>query len=175
MSDKLLQELADWKAIQELKARFVETVDAKDWDGFRAVFTPRTGSFNFGGDFVVEGGDAFVQTVAEQLEGAVSVHRAFLPQITFVSPAEATGSWAVNDYIEWQADPATGERRGQQGFGYEYETYRKVDGEWKIAEWRVHYIRMDPLPRMPLPTSFLGGPEVLRDSNYVSAVTERPY
>ena len=175
MSEKLLQELLDYKSILELKARFVQTVDAKDWDGFRAVFTPTDGPFDFGGGFVVTGGDAFVDAVAGQLEGAVSVHRAFLPQITFESATEAKGEWAVNDYIEWRPDPATGERRGQQGFGYEYETYRKVDGAWKIAAWRVHYTRLDPLPRAPLPTAYLGGPDILRDEAYIAAVTKRPY
>jgi hypothetical protein len=174
MSEKLLQELLDYKAIVELKARFVETVDAKDWDGYRACFTPKAGAFDFGGGYVVEGGDAFVETVMGMLENAVSVHRAFLPQIAFTSPAEARGTWAVNDYIEWTPDPATGERRGQQGFGYEYETYRKLDGAWKIAAWRVCYTRLDPLPRAPLPAGFLGGPEVLRDAGYVAAVTGKP-
>ena len=175
MSDELLQQMLDYKEIVELKARFVQTVDAKDWDGYRAVFTPDEGVFDFGGDFQVTGGDAFVDAVSGQLEGAVSVHRAFLPQIDFISATEARGNWAVNDYIEWQPDPDTGERRGQQGFGYEYETYRKIDGAWKIAAWRVHYIRMDPLPRAPLPDSFLGGPDVLRDKDYIAAVTRRPY
>jgi hypothetical protein len=175
MSEKLLQELLDYKSILELKARFVQTVDAKDWDGFRAVFTASEGVFDFGGGFVVQGGDVFVDTVAGQLENAVSVHRAFLPQIAIESATEATGAWAVNDYIEWKPDPATGERRGQQGFGYEYETYRKIGGVWKIAGWRLHYTRMDPLPRAPLPTSFLGGPDVLRDREYVAAVTKPPY
>lgn len=173
MSQDLLQQMLDYKEIQELKARFVETVDAKDWDGYRSVFTPSEGIFNFGGDFIVKGGDAFVDAVAEQLEGATSVHRAFLPQITFESATLAKGSWAVNDYIEFTPDPDTGERRGQQGFGYEYETYRKVDGVWKIAAWRVHYIRIDPLPRAPLPESILGGPDVLRDEAYLAAVTAR--
>jgi hypothetical protein len=175
MSQELLQQMLDYKAILELKARFVQTVDAKDWDGYRAVFTPNEGVFDFGGGFVVEGGDVFVETVASQLEGAVSVHRAFLPQIDFQSATEASGAWAVNDYIEWKADPLTGERRGQQGFGYEYETYRKVDGAWKISGWRLQYIRLDPLPRAPLPEGFLGGPEVLRDTSYISAVTKKPY
>jgi hypothetical protein len=171
MSDRLLQEIIDYRQITELKARFVRTVDAKDWDGFRAVFTPADGVFDFGGGFVVQGGDAFVDTVAGQLNGAVSVHRAFLPVISFEDATRASGEWAVNDYIEWQPDPTTGERRGQQGFGYEYETYRKVDGIWKIAGWKLQYIRMDPLPRAPLPDSFLGGPEVLRDRDYIAAVT----
>jgi hypothetical protein len=175
MSADLLQQMLDYKAILELKARFVQTVDAKDWDGYRAVFTPRTGAFDFGGGYVVEGGDAFVATVAGMLEGAVSVHRAFLPQVDLTSPTEAAGAWAVNDYIEWGPDPKTGERRGQQGFGYEYETYRKVDGAWKIAGWRLQYVRLDPLPRAPLPKSFLGGPEVMRDESYVAAVTKKPY
>jgi SnoaL-like domain len=171
MPEDLLQQLLDYKAILELKARFVHTVDAKDWDGFRAVFTASQGVFDFGGGFTVTGGDAFVDAVAGQLEGARSVHRAFLPQISFENATEAHGEWAVNDYIEWTPDPATGERRGHQGFGYEYETYRKVDGTWKIAAWRVHYIRLDPVPRAPLPDTFLGGPDVLRDKAYLAAVT----
>lgn len=173
MDTEKLQELLDYKEILELKARFVETVDGKDWDGFRAVFTPAEGGFDFGGELKVEGGDAFVDTVIEQLEGAVSVHRAFLPQITFETPTLANGSWAVNDYIEWESDPETGDRRGHQGFGYEYEAYKKIDGVWKIAEWRVHYTRMDPLPRAPLPDTYLGGPDVLRDRDYLEAVTAR--
>jgi hypothetical protein len=170
-----LQEFLDYKAILELKARFVHTVDSKDWDGFRAVFIPYEGVFDFGGGFTVEGGDNFVDAVSEQLTGAVSVHRAFLPQITFLSPTEAKGEWAVNDYLEWPSDPVTGQRRAHQGFGHEYETYRKIEGVWKIAAWRVHYIRMDPMPRAPLPDGFLGGPEVLRDHGYITAVTSPPY
>lgn len=173
MSQDQLQQLIDYKEILELKARFVETVDAKDWDGYRSVFTPSEGIFDFGGGFTVEGGDTFVETVAGQLEGATSVHRAFLPQIAFESATLAKGSWAVNDYIEFAPDPETGERRGQQGFGYEYETYRKVDGAWKIAGWRLKYIRIDPLPRQPLPGTIIGGPDVLRDEAYLAAVTGR--
>lgn len=174
MPDDRLQQLFDYKEILELKARFVHTVDAKDWDGFRRVFTPDEGVFDFGGGFTVTGGDAFVDAVAGQLEGARSVHRAFLPQIAFSAPDAASGEWAVNDYIEWTADPVSGERRGHQGFGYEYESYRKVDGAWKIAAWRVHYIRMDPVPRAPLPDSYIGGPDVLRDPAYLAAVTRPP-
>lgn len=175
MSEDRLQQLFDYKDIVELKARFVHTVDAKDWDGFRGVFTPSEGVFDFGGGFVVEGGDAFVAAVEGQLENAVSVHRAFLPRISFQGPTEAKGEWAVNDYIEFTPDPQTGERRGQQGFGYEYELYRKIGGVWKIAGWRVRYIRLDPLPRTPLPDSYLGGPDVLRDPAYIAAVTSPPY
>jgi hypothetical protein len=46
-----------------------------------------------------------------------------------------------------------------------------VDGVWKIATWRLIYIRMDPLPRRPLPDSILGGPDVLREDEYIDEVT----
>jgi hypothetical protein len=104
------------------------------------------------------------------LEGAVSVHRAYMPEIEFVSPTEAKGIWAVNDYIEWAPDPATGGRAGQMGYGREYETYKKIDDKWKIAHWRLRYDRLDPVPREPLPTTFLGGPDVMRDADYVKSV-----
>jgi hypothetical protein len=172
MSQELLQQMLDYKEILELKARFARTADAKDWQGFRDVFHSE-GVFDFGGGYVVEGGDAFVREVVGQLEGARSQHRFFLPEISFVSPTEAKGEWVLNDYLEWQPDPVTGERRGFQGFAREYEIYRKVDGAWKIAGWRVHYERMDPLPRAPLPDSILGGPEVLRDEDYIAEVTKR--
>jgi hypothetical protein len=172
--ESLLQELVDHRAILELKARFVRTVDAKDWAGYRAVFADE-GTFDFGGGFVVQGGDAFVAAVSGQLVGAVSVHRAFLPEVTVESATEAKGTWAVNDYIDFGPAPATGERRGFQGFGYEHETYRKIGGAWKIAAWYLHYIRLDALPRTPLPETILGGPDVLRDPAYMEAVTRKPY
>lgn len=174
MSEKQLQEILDYKQILELKAKFVRTVDAKDWAGYREVFGDE-GVYDFGGDYSVNDGQAFVDAVAGQLDGAVSVHRAFLPVITFESATRAKGEWAVNDYIEFKSEPATGERRGFQGFGYEYETYSKIGAAWKITDWRLHYIRIDPLPRMALPGSILGGPDVLRDTAYIGAVTARPY
>jgi hypothetical protein len=70
----------------------------------------------------------------------------------------------VNDDIEWAPEPATGERAGQTGY------YRKVDGKWKIARWQLRYDRLDPVPRAPLPTTFLGGPDVMRDADYARSV-----
>ena len=172
MSDPLLQQMLDYKEIIELKARFARTADARDWEGFREVFHSE-GRFDFGGGYVVEGGDAFVAEVVAQLDGGRSLHRFILPEINITSATEATGEWVLNDYIEWAPDPVTGERRGFQGFAREYEIYRKIDGAWKIAGWRVHYERMDPLPRAPLPDTILGGPAVLQDAEYLAAVTER--
>lgn len=169
MSDDLLQQMLDYKAIVDLKSSFGRLADVKDWAGYRAIFTNDC-EFDFGGGYIVKGGQEGTDIIAGMLEGAVSVHRAYMPEIDFVSPTEAKGIWAVNDYIEWAPDPATGSRAGQMGYGREYETYRKTDGKWKIAHWRLRYDRLDPLPHQPLPATFLGGPEVMRDPNYVKTV-----
>lgn len=171
MPEDKLQQMVDYKDIIELKARFGRFADVQDWQGYRSVFSDDC-IFDFGGGVIMQGGQTGTDVIAGMLEGAVSVHRAYMPEIEFVSPVEAKGIWAVNDYIEWAADPATGSRAGQMGYGREYETYKKVDGNWKIAHWRLRYDRLDPLPHQPLPTTFLGGPDVMRDANYVKSVVD---
>lgn len=171
MSEDKLQQILDYKEICDLKASFGRLADVKDWEGYRNLFTDDC-EFDFGGGVIVRGGQAGTDAIADMLKGSVSVHRAYMPEIEFVSPVEAKGIWAVNDYIEWAPDPETGSRAGQMGYGREYETYRKVDDKWKIAHWRLRYDRLDPLPRAPLPATFLGGPEIMRDTDYVKSVVD---
>jgi hypothetical protein len=45
-----------------------------------------------------------------------------------------------------------------KGYGHERETYRKVDGQWKIASMHLAYLRFDPLPATPLPDRAQGRP-----------------
>ena len=171
MSQDLLQQMLDYKEIVDLKSSFGRLADVKDWDGYRAIFTDDC-EFDFGGNYVVKGAREGTDIIAGMLEGAVSIHRAYMPEIDFVGLTEAKGIWAVNDYIEWEPDPETGARAGQMGYGREYETYRKEGGKWKIAHWRLRYDRLDPLPRQALPETFLGGPEVMRDPDYVKSVVD---
>ncbi|MDP9318290.1 MAG: nuclear transport factor 2 family protein, partial [Actinomycetota bacterium] len=107
---------------------------------------------------VIESGESYVAAVREMVVGAVTAHHGHMPIIVIDGPAEAHGTWALADYLEWPSDPETGERRGMKGYGHERETYRKVDGEWKIASMYLSYLRIDPLPAAPLPERVLGGP-----------------
>jgi len=161
MSEALVQELLDLEAIKKLKAGYCRLVDAKDWDGFRKLFTDAA-SFQVIDFDPINGADAFVTYVREHV-GERTAHHVHNPEITIDSPTEAHGTWALADYVEWPSAPETGERRGFKGFGRYDETYRKVDGEWKIASWRLSYIRMDPLRPEPLPER-IRGPEVLEEA-----------
>lgn len=171
MPEDRLQQFFDYKDIIELKARFGRLADAKDWEGFKEVFTTDA-TFDLGMGTLMHGGETYAYAVRDMLEGATSLHRFTMPEISFHGPAEASGIWQLHDYNEWQPDPATGERCGYNGYGREYETYRKIDGAWKISGWRLRYDRLDPLPREPLPRTMLGGPDGLRDEAYLSAVID---
>ncbi len=169
MSEELLQQMLDYKEIIELKHRFGRLADAKDWDGFLNVFAPEA-TFDLGAGELMHGAANYVNAVRDMLEGAVSLHRFLMPEITIHSPTEASGIWMINDYNEWPADPATGERNAYKAYGREYETYRKIDGAWKITSWRLRYDRLDPVHRAPLPKYVMGGPAALQDEAYISAV-----
>jgi ketosteroid isomerase-like protein len=151
MDEALLRELAEREAIKELKARYFRLLDTRDWAGWRAVFTDDvrvtlpTGS--------VTGADAFVAEVRATLEGARTVHHGHMPELTIDSATEAHGIWALNDYVEWDPDPETGERRGIEGFAHYHESYRKLDGGWRIASLDLRYLRIDPLRGPPLPAA----------------------
>jgi hypothetical protein len=169
-NEEKLQQLLDYKEIIELKARFGRLADVKDWDAFKEVFS-EDATFDLGTGDLLHGGEAYANAVRDMLEDATSIHRFLMPEITFVSATEATGIWMLNDYVEWQPDPSTGERVGFKGYAREYETYRKIDGIWKITSWRLRYDRFDPLAREPLPRRVEGGgPDALRDEAYMSAV-----
>jgi hypothetical protein len=167
-----LQTLIDRWEIRELKARYFRIVDTQDWEAWRELFTDDL-KFDFGDGNWQTGGDAFVAAVSGQMDGtggkAQSVHRGHMGELVIDSPTKAHGHWGLADYLQWPS--VRGERSGYRGYGREYEDYRKENGVWKIASWRLAFIRMDPLPRRQLPETMLGGPDELHDAEYLEAAT----
>jgi hypothetical protein len=157
-----VQELLDREAIKELKARYFRLLDAQDWDSFRQCFT-EDARFDVQGRDPIEGAEAFVADARDVLGGARTLHHGHMPELTIGSATDARGLWMLADYLEWPCDPDTGERRGMKGYWQYEETYRKVDGAWRIATLRLRRRRIDPLPREPLPDRILGGPAGLRE------------
>jgi hypothetical protein len=149
-----VQELSDREAIKDLKARYFRLMDVKDWAAWRDVFTDDA-HFELTDHPPRDGADLFIATVRDKLDGPAgrvrSVHHGHTPELIIDSPTEAHGSWVLEDYLEWPPDPDTGGRRGIKGYGIYDETYRKVDGQWKIASRDLSYLRVDPLPPEPLP------------------------
>lgn len=134
--------LEDVEAIKQLKARYFRTLDTKQWDELREVFTNDVvvDTTDSGGS-VVTGGDQVVAFLKTTLGDAITVHQGHMPEIELTSPTTATGIWALNDIVIFTS---FGFRL--DGYGHYHETYEKVDGEWRIASLTLTRLHMDLSP-----------------------------
>jgi uncharacterized protein (TIGR02246 family) len=128
----------DLEAIRKLKARYFRTMDTKDWDGMRRVFTDDVviDTTESGGD-VVGGADAFIAFLQEVIGDAVTVHQGHMPEIELTSNTTATGIWALHDIVIWP----TGIRL--DGYGHYHETYEKGEDGWRIRSSRLTRLHTD--------------------------------
>jgi uncharacterized protein (TIGR02246 family) len=128
----------DLEAIRRLKARYFRTMDTKDWDGMRQVFTDDVVmDTTDAGGAVVSGADAFMAFLREMLDGAVTVHQGHMPEIDLTSETTATGIWALNDIVMWP----NGVRL--DGYGHYHETYEKTAGRWRIKSSKLTRLHTD--------------------------------
>ena len=131
----------DVEAIKQLKARYFRTMDTKDWDGMRQVFTDDVVmDTSAAGGGVVTGADEFLAFLREALDGTVTVHQGHMPEIELTSATTATGVWALHDLIRWP------DGSDMEGFGHYHETYAKADGTWRIASSTLTRLRTDWRP-----------------------------
>jgi SnoaL-like domain len=141
-----VQELMELEALKALKARYFLYIDTKQWEPWLALFTadatlawdsgvttrggnPQTASFS--------GIEAIRETVVKQiLDPTTSVHQGHTPVLELASDTEASGIWSMEDIVI-----STGPRGTLlHGWGHYHETYRKVDGTWRIAS--LHLTRL---------------------------------
>jgi uncharacterized protein (TIGR02246 family) len=128
----------DLEAIRQLKARYFRTMDTKDWDGMRAVFTDDVViDTTASGGGVAEGADEFLAFLRDTLGETVTVHQGHMPEIELTGPTTATGIWALNDIVIWP----NGMRL--DGYGHYHETYAKSGDTWRIASSTLTRLHMD--------------------------------
>lgn len=130
-----------------LKARYFRTLDTKDWVAHEAVFTPDLVA-DFGG---ADGGEATAPTrgaanhvgnLAPLLENVVTVHHGHTPEITVLSPTEATGIWAMEDKL-WTQPGSVLPFAFMHGYGHYHERYVKQADGWRIQAIRLMRLRVD--------------------------------
>jgi len=126
------------ESIKQLKARYFRTMDTKDWDAMREVFTDDVvvDTTSSGGG-VVEGGDAFITVLKGVLQDVVTVHHGHMPEIELTSETTATGIWSMQDLLRWP------DGRELYGYGHYHETYQKTDAGWRIKTLKLTRLRTD--------------------------------
>lgn len=136
------------RAIEELKAAYCRTLDTKQWEDFRALFTDDfVSDTSESGGLVIEGADAFVSFVRRTLGRAVTVHQVQQPEIEVASSETASGIWAMQDVVRFIPGVTL------HGFGHYHETYVKREGQWRIASSKLTRLREEI--RTPLFTLFV--------------------
>ena len=125
-----IQILEDIEAIKQLKARYWFACDKRDAKGIENCFV-REGlliDFGFIGQFTDL--DAFIKLFLEMTDkpSHIDLHHGLAPEINIQSNDTASGRWRMQfQLIE------TATQVAQFMGGYYEDTYRKMDGKWKIA------------------------------------------
>jgi hypothetical protein len=136
-----LDRLVAIEAIKQLKARYYRFLDSRDWDAFQTVFTDDAVMDMRDPNRILADEDGLYRTprviraFAEKAIGAgLTIDHAILPEIDILSETTASGIWAQEDRVRW---PEGHPNRTLHGFGWEHETYERVDGDWKIKSTRL--------------------------------------
>lgn len=152
--------------IKQLKARYFQCVDCKDWKGFLEVFAPdvefdHVNSFKavdpisgasrvYGrpellaeidtSGWKMKGRDQIAANGSSQFADVSTVHQGFNPQISVHSPDVASGIWAMHDVLRF---PPGGPIEEIRGYGHYHETYRRISGRWVIQTSTLTRLRID--------------------------------
>lgn len=138
-----LERLEATEAIRNLKARYFRLMDTGQWDELRGVFTADLKIITPNGKVWMEGGDAYAASLQYGLENAVSCHQGLTAEIEILDTDNAMAIWAMQDVIEWKDHHPREGWKAITGRGHYHETYRRQDGEWRIATLSLTRLRLD--------------------------------
>ena len=147
-----LQRLVEIEAIHLLKARYWRYFDTKNWEAWLDLFLPdatlKADHATIWEDeietLVLNGRDEMAGFLIPRSALRKTVHHGHSPEIEFQSETEATGIWAMEDILEY-ADFIT------HGHGHYYESYKKLNGEWRISTLHLKRLRLKNLPKADFP------------------------
>jgi ketosteroid isomerase-like protein len=136
-------------AISELMARYVRSLEQRDWDLWADCFTEdATAQFMPApGENEAErhrGRAALRGWVEGALRDAYVVIRVSMPSFEFTDDTHARADWAQVERLAF----TEGKLREATYYGYYHDSYeRGADGEWRISEVRMSRIRHDVVRR----------------------------
>lgn len=132
--------------IKQLKARYFRFLDTRDLPGLQTVFTPDAQAHFKGADyeFTLNGWpelDAFYKK--SFTDSSFGMHNGHHPEIT-VDGDQASGIWYLQDiFVELNHKITV------MGSALYNDSYKKIDGEWRIAStgyrrlWEEYHPRGD--------------------------------
>lgn len=134
-------------ALSTQMARYCRTLDAKDWDGYAALFMEDV-EFDMrpaGGDLFHNRADAMTM-VRDSLTGAITAHQVHTPDIE-LNGDSAEVVWAMQDRVLFAPDRAKGIGfSGLTGYGHYRQSWVRRDGRWRISKHTLSRLHVDMTP-----------------------------
>jgi hypothetical protein len=154
-----LDQLIAVENIKKLKASYWYAMDTKQFDLIRPLFTrdaivdfrsgrdlkpgddyeglaPAEQALANGDPMVVQGNDAIADFIRAGVETWVTVHQGAAPIIDILGPDDATGIWPIFDLLDNGSTTL-------RGYGHYHDRYRREDGVWRIASFRISRLRLE--------------------------------
>jgi SnoaL-like domain len=144
-----LDDLLATEEIKALKARYCRFLDTKDWAGLAALFIDDAvlDVAQDTGNAPLRGCEAIIGQIRSAVDDAATSHQVHTPEITHEGTDQATGVWAMQDRVVWQAgkSPLPGVA-SITGYGQYHETYCRTAEGWKFASIRLTRFHVDMHP-----------------------------
>jgi hypothetical protein len=135
--------------IKQLKGRYFRFMDTKDWGALRGIFCDdavfdaraslsidgrgESGRAAESNDWVYHRGEVIVDFIRNAIGSSRTVHHGHCHEVDILSADEASGVIAMEDQIWDEAGAAL----VLHGCGHYHETYRRIDGHWRIHVSRI--------------------------------------
>jgi hypothetical protein len=122
-------DLVELRAIEQLKYRYLRSVDLRLWDELADTLTEDATASYGGGTMTPQGRDEIVEFLRSRMPTqVVSSHTCHHPEIELTGPGEATGRWALTDVV---IDGRFGVTI--RGSAFYDDRYVKEGDAWRIA------------------------------------------
>lgn len=151
-----LQQLSDLEEIRTLKHRYFRGIDTADEALLSGLFTDDVTVAYRGGSYLVrlQGREQMLDFLMSSFNSdAVAMHHGHMPEISLSGADSAEGVWYLEDvFISLERNDVT------TGSAIYRDRYRRVDGEWKIAQTEYDRIMevVEPIrPGMQITTHYL--------------------
>jgi hypothetical protein len=129
------RELEVREEIRDRKAKYCRYLDTKQFNDWETIFCTNARITYYGpdGEVLLDFKDIteFSRLTRALFETASTIHQIHNSEITLVSEMEAHAIWSIEDWHVYSAT-AGSPAKSMNGFGHYYETWRLVDGLWKI-------------------------------------------
>ena len=138
-----LERLEAIEAIRLLKARYFRLIDTKQWDLLPRLFTRDLKIVTPDGKVWMDGGDMYAASLKFGLTDAVSCHQGLTGEIEIFDADSAAAIWAMQDIITWADKHPREGWKAIVGRGHYHETYRRLQGEWRITTLSLTRLSLD--------------------------------